>query len=124
MRSRHIVLLWMALSALSVSRAAVAEDRPKRVLILDSFARGVAPNSEYIGAFRAELRHRWPGPLDLFEVSLESARSSNPDDDENVVNFLGRVDCAIRWIWSWSSRYQPCGLPRAIGSDYFPMFRC
>jgi len=58
------------------------------VLILDSFARGVAPFSEYILAFRSELRDRWPGPLDLFEVPLESARSPDPEDDESLVNFL------------------------------------
>ena len=88
MRFRHIFLVLLAVSELSVSRAAVADDRPRRVLILDSFARGVAPFSEYILAFRSELRDRWPGPLDLFEVSLESARSPGPEDDASMVNFL------------------------------------
>jgi len=57
-------------------------------LVLDSFARGVAPFSEYNRAFRSELRERWPGPLDLFEVSLESARSPDPEDDGSLVNFV------------------------------------
>jgi PAS domain S-box-containing protein len=69
-------------------RPVVADDRAKRVLILDSFARGVAPFSDYILAFRGELRDRWPGPVDLFEVSLESARSPDPEDDGNLVNFI------------------------------------
>ncbi len=58
------------------------------MLILDSFARGVAPFSEYILAFRTELRDRWPGPLDLFEVPLESARSPGVEGDQSMVNFL------------------------------------
>ena len=88
MRSRHIFLMLLALWGLCVSRPAFADDRPRRVLILDSFGRGVAPNSAYIVAFRRELRDRWTGPLDLFEVSLESARSRNPEEDESLVNFL------------------------------------
>jgi PAS domain S-box-containing protein len=88
MRFRHMFLMLLALAALSVSRAAVADDRPRRVLILDSFARGIAPFSDYILAFRGELRDRWPGPVDLFEVSLESARSPDPEDDGSLVNFI------------------------------------
>jgi PAS domain S-box-containing protein len=78
----------LALSELGVSRPAVADDRPRRVLIIDSFARGVAPFNEYILGFRDELRDLWPGPLDLFEVSLESARSPDPEHDGSLVNFI------------------------------------
>ena len=87
-RSRYIFLLLLALTAPSVSRPAVADDRPRRVLIVDSFGRGVAPYNEYNLAFRSELRERWPGPLDLFEVSLESARSREPEDDGSLVDFV------------------------------------
>ena len=88
MRSRHLIFVLLALSELSATRAAVADDRPRRVLIIDSFARGVTPFSEYILAFRSELRDRWPGPLDLLEVPLESARSPHPEDDETLVDFV------------------------------------
>src|SRR5262249_9207804 len=67
---------------------AAAADGPRRVLILESFGRDVAPLSRMILAFRAELRARWHEPIDLFEVSLESARSPRPDEDGSLVNFL------------------------------------
>jgi hypothetical protein len=88
MRFRYIVLLMLTSSDLITSRPVVADDRPRRVLILASFGRDVGPFGDYITGFRSELRDRWPGPLDLFEVSLESARSPHPEEDESLVNFL------------------------------------
>ncbi len=88
MRFRRRLLAMLAISALGASRPALADERPRRVLILDSFTRGVPPFCEYILAFRSELRNRWPGPLDLFEVSFESARSPHPEDDQGLVNFV------------------------------------
>jgi PAS domain S-box-containing protein len=88
MRSRYLVILMLAISASLTSRPAVADDRPRRVLILDSFAQGVAPMNEYVLAFRSELRDRWPGPLDLFEFSLGAARSPDLEDNGSLVNFI------------------------------------
>jgi PAS domain S-box-containing protein len=88
MRFRHSFLVLLALLELSATQAVVADDRPRRVLILDSFARGVAPLNEYVLAFRSELADIWPGPLDLFEVSLESARSPDPEDDGSLVSYI------------------------------------
>jgi PAS domain S-box-containing protein len=88
MRSRYLVLWLLTVGNLITSRPAVADDRPRRVLILASFGRDVAPFGDYITGFRSELRDRWPGPLDLFEVSLESARFPRPEDDESLVSFL------------------------------------
>jgi PAS domain S-box-containing protein len=88
MRSRNFAIVLLALFELSMARPSLADERPRRVLILDSFARGVAPLNEYILAFRSELRKLWPGPLDLFELSLESARSPDPEDDGSLVSFI------------------------------------
>ncbi len=43
---------------------------------------------EYLLAFRSTLLDRWPRPLDLFEVSLQSARSPSPEDDGSLVNIV------------------------------------
>jgi hypothetical protein len=88
MRSRIFLLLFSAIVGLTAAGPAAAADRSRRVLIVESFGRDVAPLSRMILAFRAELRARWPEPIDLFEVSLESARSARPDDDGGLVNFL------------------------------------
>jgi PAS domain S-box-containing protein len=80
--------VFLTVLGLNGSPCAVADDRPRRVLILDSFARGVAPFNEYIVAFRGAIRELWPGPLDLFDVSLESARSADPEDDRSLVDFI------------------------------------
>jgi len=88
MRGRIFVLVLPAILGLTAAGPAGAADRPRRVLILESFGRDVAPLSRMIRAFRAELRGRWPEPIDLFEVSLESARAARPDEDGSLVNFL------------------------------------
>ena len=64
MRSRHFVLLLLTISDLIVSRAAFADDRPRRVLILDSFSPGAASLNEHIFASRTGLRDVWPRPRD------------------------------------------------------------
>jgi PAS domain S-box-containing protein len=87
-RIRHIVLLVLAAWPASAPRAIVAAERPRRVLILESFGRDAGPLGKMILAFRAELRARWPEPIDLFEVSLETARSNQPAEEDSVVHFL------------------------------------
>lgn len=65
-----------------------ATDVPKRVLLLDSYGRNVAPISTVISVFRTELSSQWPGPIDLHEVSLEMARFAQPQQEIPFVNFL------------------------------------
>ena len=124
MQSRFIVLVLLIISESMTSRPVAADDRPRRVLILDSFARGVAPLNEYMLAFRSELTDRWPGPLDLFEVSLESARSPNPEDDAHLVNFIAAHLAATPWISLWFLASPPCGSPRCTASACSPVCHC
>jgi PAS domain S-box-containing protein len=84
-RALGIVLAVLVMTA---PRMAPGGERPRRVLILESFGRDVGPLTRMIQAFRAELRTRWPEPIDLFEVSLESARANQPAEEESLVNFL------------------------------------
>ena len=125
MRSRLLLLAFLAVSGSSVSRDAVADDRPRRVLIMDSFARGVAPFSEYILAFRSELRDRWPwaaGPVR--GVARVGAISGSGRRCRAWSTSSRRVLPAIRWTWLRCSVSQPCGLPAATESGCFPTYRC
>ena len=65
-----------------------AADASKRVLLLDSYGRNVAPIGTVISAFRTELSSRSPEPIDLHEASLEMARFAQPAQELPFVNFL------------------------------------
>jgi len=60
--------------ALAIVSATAAE--PRRVLLIHSFGRDFPPFNAFSGIFRAELVSQSAEPLDLFEVSIESARSA------------------------------------------------
>jgi PAS domain S-box-containing protein len=65
-----------------------AGEHPKLVILLDSYGRNVAPISNVIAAFRTELLSQSPDVIDLHEVSLESARFAQPEQEVPFVNFL------------------------------------
>ena len=74
----NLVAFWLA--------APAAE--PKRVLLLHSFGAGFAPWSVMAGRFREELVKHSPSPIDLYEVSLETARFKEADDEAPLVEYL------------------------------------
>lgn len=82
------LILIVLLFPLVAGALAWAGEPPKRVLILDSFGRDVAPISKVISTFRTELSLRSPWPIDLYEVSLEMARFAQPEQERPFVNFL------------------------------------
>jgi PAS domain S-box-containing protein len=84
-KSKAFLLLAILLVSAPWARAA---DFPKRVLILDSYGRNVAPISTVISVIRTELSSRSPQPIDLHEVSLEMARFAQPEQELPFVNFL------------------------------------
>lgn len=63
---------------------------PKRVFILDSYGRDVAPFNAAASAFRTTLAQELGEPVDLYEISLESGRFPDPESQEPFVNFLER----------------------------------
>jgi signal transduction histidine kinase len=64
---------------------------PKRVMLLHSFGPDFRPWSEYARAIRAELERQSPWPLDLYEYSLVSARSSDENPEIPFVAYLSAV---------------------------------
>ena len=56
--------------------SSIAGAEPRRVLLINSFGREFAPFDVFAGNFRAELVRQSSQPVDVYEVSLESARFS------------------------------------------------
>ena len=69
-----------------VSNAAMAT--PKRVLFLHSFGREFAPFGEFSGALRQDLVKLSPDSIDLYEVSIETARFRDPRDEAPFIDYL------------------------------------
>ena len=85
-----MVLRWiLAIAVLACPCAAAsAQGLPKRVLILDSFGRDVAPFNAGVATFRTALAREMGEPVDLYEASLDAARFAEPEKEEPLVSFL------------------------------------
>ena len=76
---------WLLLTVVTLCASAAT---PKRVLILDSFGRDVAPFNVGVSAFRTTLGRELGEPIDLHEESLELGRFAEPAREAPFVNFL------------------------------------
>ena len=61
---------------------------PKRLLILDSFGRDVAPFNTAVSTFRTTLARELGAPVDIYEASLDAARFAEPERETPFVEFL------------------------------------
>ncbi len=129
-------LLGLTLAALCAPAAT-----PRRVLIVDSFGRDVAPFSAAASAFRTTLASELGEPLDLHEASLETGRFAEPGMEKPLVDFLeqrfaGRLPDlvvpigapAARFVAQYRGRLFPetpvvfvAGEPRLVGPDSLGM---
>lgn len=66
----------------------IATADTKRVMLLHSFGRDFKPWSEYSKSIRAQLDRQSPWPLDIFDHSLVTARSSDEDPEGPFVEYL------------------------------------
>ena len=71
---------------LATIQASAADAR--RVLLLHAFGHPYSPWSDMAGSFRAELVKKSPQPIDLYEVSLDTARVQNPQDEGPFVEYI------------------------------------
>jgi hypothetical protein len=67
--------------------SAVAAE-PRRVLIVHAFGHAYSPWSDMAASFRSELIKRSPEPIDLYEVSLDTARVRDPPDERPFVEYI------------------------------------
>ena len=68
---------WLSLAFLLFATAEAANE-PRRVLIVHAFGHAYSPWSDMAASFREELIKNSPEPIDLYEVSLDTARVSGP----------------------------------------------
>lgn len=86
----HVFAAGLLLALVTVVYPPVlsAAGAPKRVLLLDSYGRNVAPTSTVISVFRTEVSSRSAEPVDVHEASLEMARFAQPEQELPFVSFL------------------------------------
>jgi signal transduction histidine kinase len=65
-----------------------AADSPKRVLILDSFGREVAPFAAGVSALRTTLARELGEPVHFYDESLDAALSAQPEREAAFMAFL------------------------------------
>jgi signal transduction histidine kinase/ABC-type uncharacterized transport system substrate-binding protein len=58
------------------------------VLLLHAFGHPYSPWSDMAGSFRADLVKRSPEPIELYEVSLDTARAQNSQDEKAFVEYI------------------------------------
>jgi PAS domain S-box-containing protein len=86
-RGNLAVAVWLLVTWAAVGTSAAA---PKRVAILDSYGRDVAPYNAIAAAFRSALPRELGEAVDLYQMSLELAWSVPPDGDNPQVETLRR----------------------------------
>ena len=69
----------------------VAAAEPRRVLMLHGFGHAYSPWSDMAASFRAELIKKSPEPIDLYELSLDTAKVQDPHDEGLFVEYIRAV---------------------------------
>jgi hypothetical protein len=80
--------VWWSLVLLFVLAVEAHAAEPRRVLMLHAFGHAYSPWSDMAASFRAEIIKRSPEPIELYEVSLDTARVQDPKDDAPFVEYI------------------------------------
>jgi len=80
--------LLSAVAVLTMGAIAAGAAEPRHVLLLHAFGHPYSPWSDMAGSFRAELVKKSPEPIDLYEVSLDTARVQGPQDEGPFVEYI------------------------------------
>jgi hypothetical protein len=78
----------MAFAFVALWAATGSAAEPKRVLIVHAFGHAYSPWSDMAGSLRAELIKQSKEPIDLYEVSLDTARVQNPQEEAPFVEYI------------------------------------
>jgi len=81
-----MALVCAALLLLATRGVSAAE--PRRVLIVHAYGHAYSPSRDMAGSFRNELIKRSKEPIDLYEVSLDTARVQDPKDEAPFVEYM------------------------------------
>lgn len=82
---------WLSVALLILAAMEAAAAEPRRVLLLHSFGHAHSPWSDMAGSFRAELIRKSPTPIDLYEVSLDTARVQGRHGEGPFVEYIRAV---------------------------------
>lgn len=85
-----ILILLAGEVFLAVAAFASPTDPTKRVLVIESFGRYIAPFSAVSAAFRTTLARELGAPLDINEAPFDTARFDEPKQESLFVDFLQR----------------------------------
>ena len=89
MRTYRSSIKWFLALGLFASFAFTAPGaNPRRILILDSFGRDIAPFNTAVSAFRTTLARELGDPVDIYEASLDAARFAEPEKEAPFLEFL------------------------------------
>ena len=80
------LLVVASLFLFVIAHAFAAE--PRRVLIIHAFGHAYSPWSDIAASFRAELIKNTKEPIDLYEVSLDTARVQSREDETPFVDYI------------------------------------
>ena len=80
------ILAFVTLLAISFQSSMAAE--PRRVLLIHAFGHAYSPWSDMAGSFRAELAKKSREPIDIYEVSLDTARVLDPQDEGPFIEYI------------------------------------
>jgi signal transduction histidine kinase len=83
----RVAALAVASLAVCVCLAAAAAT-PKRVLILHSFSRDIAPYDTIAAVFRTELARGFPEPIAFFEAALDAGRPVTKEEEAALFGYL------------------------------------
>jgi signal transduction histidine kinase len=70
---------------------AAASAEPRRVLLLHSFGPNFSPYSEYVAKLREDLARQSPERMDIYEVSLATARFAEDEREAPFVDYLNSL---------------------------------
>jgi hypothetical protein len=82
----RMALAFVGLLVAATTGISAAE--PRRVLLVHAFGHAYSPWSDMAGRFREELTKKSKEPIDIYEVSLDTARVQNPHDEAPFVEYI------------------------------------
>ncbi len=83
-----LMVVAFACAALVLWTTIASAAEPRRVLIIHAFGHAYSPWSDMAASFRSQLIKNTKAPIDLYEVSLDTARVQNKQDETPFVEYI------------------------------------
>ena len=90
-RAKGLTGLFVVIAALCIIAKPLLAAEPRRVLLLHAFGHAYSPWSDMASSFRAELIKKSPEPIDLYEVSLDTARLQQLHEEGPFIDYIQAI---------------------------------